>query len=342
MLFYKIFLIFIIQIKSFFSYKSSNSKKALFISVAGIGDSIYLLSAIQYYYHITGEKSDILIPKSSSDIFLNSDFINKIFITNPISQIDFKDYGYIFSNRINITSLFAILKSGFTNKFFENPNYEKLRLISRFRCIFSQAYKKRYFSQFHAGLQFNNIIKDIFNFEIDFPKPIIKSVKPSGNLINNFLKQNIHFGIIHVAGQDEIRKIDPILIHDITESIKFPLILVGSIDDVSLYSKLGYNKSVYNGLGEFSLNEVLYLLENSNFCIAPDSSIMHLASITNTKIIGIMGNALEQTFGPLFSINKFILSRNASCSPCSKSVCHKYDGHSCVQDISLSEIINYI
>jgi ADP-heptose:LPS heptosyltransferase len=132
------------------------------------------------------------------------------------------------------------------------------------------------------------------------------------------------------------------LIHDITESIKFPLILVGSIDDVSLYSKLGYNKSVYNGLGEFSLNEVLYLLENSNFCIAPDSSIMHLASITNTKIIGIMGNALEQTFGPLFSINKFILSRNASCSPCSKSVCHKYDGHSCVQDISLSEIINYI
>ena len=339
----KLLLISIIKLRKLLVNKIQLSEeKVLFISIAGIGDSIYLLSAIQYYNQLTGRKVDIIIPKSSFDLFSNCDYINRTFTIDKNHLIDFNEYKYIFSNRINVDTLFKIIKSGFSNYLIVNPSYEKLRFISRIRCNLSQEYKKYYFSQFHAGLQFNKIINDIFKSEIDFPKPIIKSIKPNSDLINNFLKQNINFGLIHVAGQDDIRKISPKIIFDLTTSINVPIILVGSKNDSDLYSNISYHDTVYNGIGEFSLNEVFYLLENSNFCIAPDSSIMHLASLTKTKLIGIMGNALEQTFGPIFSENKILLSRNPICSPCSRLTCDKYNGHSCVQDITSQEIIDSI
>lgn len=339
----KILLISIIKLKKLLTSKLQFLEpRVLFISIAGIGDSIYLLSSIQYYNKITSRKVDILIPQSSFDLFLNCDYINRIFIIDKNHLINFNEYKYIFSNRINLSILLKIIKSGFSNEFIENPSYEKLRIISRIRCKLSQEYKKHYFSQFHAGLQFNKIIKDIFKYEIDFPKPIIKSIKPKGDLINKYLKQNNVFGVVHVAGQDDIRKISPKLILDLTISLNIPIILVGSKNDFDLYSNINYHDSVYNGIGEFSLNEVFYLLENSNFCIAPDSSIMHLASLTKTKLIGIMGNALEQTFGPIFSNRKVLLTRRPNCSPCSRTTCYKYNGHSCVQDITLAEIINAV
>lgn len=342
MLFYKFLLISIIKFKKYVSKNNILDTKALFISNAGIGDTIYLLSALQNYKELTGVKADILIPQSSKDLLYNSDCVNEIFIINDHQQINFKQYKYIFSNRTDITNLIEVIKSGFSNIFIENPNYEKLRLISRLRCLISQKYKKKYFSNFHAGLLFNNVLKDIFKSEISFPKPIIKSKRPTSIKIINFLNENNRYGILHVAGKDQIRKLNPELIFNLTENIQEPVILVGSEFDLKLYSGIEFGKSVYNGIAEFNLNEVLYLLENASFCIAPDSSIMHLASLTKTRLIGLMGNALEETFGPIFSSNKTILSRKANCSPCSKNICRKFNDHSCVQDITLGEIVNTI
>lgn len=340
MFFLKLLLITFLKLKRFISNNNLVDSRALFISNAGIGDTIYLLSAIQFYNQLTGIKADILIPSSSKDLLFKNEYLNKIFIINECQKIDFKTYNYIFSNRTDISILLEIIKSGFSYNFIENPNYEKLRLISRIRCLISQNYKKNYFSKFHAGLQFNYILKDIFKSEIKFLKPKVTSIKPKGFEINNYLGKNQNYGILHVAGQDEIRKLNSKLIYNISQNINYPVVLVGSKYDLIPFENINFNSNVYNGIGEFSLNEVLYLLENSTFCIAPDSSIMHLAALTKTKLISLMGNALEQTFGPYFSTNKIILSRKPNCSPCSKKVCRKFNGHSCVQDITLEEILS--
>lgn len=339
MIFLNFLLITIIKLKRFLSNNHILESKALFISNAGIGDTIYFLSAIQLYNQLTGVKADILIPANSKDLLFKNEFLDNIYTINEKQKIDYKKYKYIFSNRTNFSILFEIIKSGFSYNFIENPSYEKLRLISRIRCFISQKYKKDFFSKFHAGLQFNYIIKDIFKSEIKLPKPLILSIKPEGIQINNFLEKNHTYGILHVAGQDEIRKLNPNLIFNISENIHYPIILVGSKYDLVFYENVNFNSNVYNGIGEFSLNEVLYLIEKSIFCIAPDSSIMHLAALTRTKLISLMGNALEETFGPYFSTNKIILSRKPNCSPCSKHVCRKFNGHSCVQDITLDEIL---
>lgn len=342
MFFLKLLLISLIKFKKYVSKNNILDTKALFISNAGIGDTIYLVSALQNYKQLTGVKADILIPQSSKDLLNDSDYVNEIFIINDNHPINYKQYKYIFSNRTDISNLIEIIKSGFSNIFIENPNYEKLRFISRLRCLISQKYKKNYFSKFHAGLVFNNILKIIFNSEITFPKPIIKSKKPISLQLDNFLNDKDKYGIIHVAGKDEIRKLNPDLIYNLTENIREPIILVGSDNDLKSFSEIQFSNRVYNGIGEFNLNEVLYLLEYSAFCIAPDSSIMHLASLTETRLVGLMGNALEETFGPIFSNNQIILTRKANCSPCSKNICRKFNDHSCVQDITLGEIVNTI
>jgi ADP-heptose:LPS heptosyltransferase len=342
MFFYKLLLISLIKFRKYVSKSRLLDTKALFISNAGIGDTIYLLSAIQYYKQLTGINANILITQSSKDLFFNCDYVNNIFILNDNQQIDFAQYNYIFSNRTDISILYAIIKTGFSGRFIENPNYEELRLISRIRCLISQKYKKKYFSKFHAGLQFNYILRDIFKAKLIFPKPVIKSRKPHFDEIDKFLKENLRYGILHVAGQDEIRKLNPNLIYNITKSLNFPIILVGSKDDLKSFTRIRFSSRVYNGIGKFNLNEVFYLLENSTFCIAPDSSIMHLASLTNTYLVGIMGNALEETFGPIFSTNNIILSKNPICSPCSKNICKKYNGYSCVQNITTIEIVDAV
>ena len=241
MFFLKILLIKIIKLKKLFAYqKRSINEETLFISIAGIGDSIYLLSAIQYYNQLTSNNVDILISKSSIDIFYNCDYVNKIYINENNILIDFKKYKYIFSNRTDLPRLVEIIKSGFSNYFYENPNYERLRIIARLKCKFSQSFKKKYFTKFHAGLQMNLVLKSIFKTKLDFPKPKIQSIKPNGDLINNFLIQNINFGILHVAGQDDIRKIHPDLIYDLTINLRKPLILVGSNNDSLYYYKKKY------------------------------------------------------------------------------------------------------
>lgn len=347
MLLIKCFYIFLLKSRHFFNKGRIGNKTALFISLAGIGDSIYLLSAIQFYFKITQSKVDVLVLESSNDVFLNQPCVNKIHNWNNDrgcinSLIDFNDYEYIISNRSNLPLLKLIYFNGFSNYFINNPSYESLRIISRIKCKLSSSYRKRYFSENHAGLLMSYEIGNFFKVNELPMKPLFSEKIPTGKDINSFLRENAEYGILHVAGQDDIRKLDSALIKELISNINVPLILLGSSNDLILYSEIQSDIQLFNGIGCFSLNEVYYLLKRSKFCIAPDSAIMHLASLTDTKVIGIMGNALEQTFGPVFSRNKTILTRNPSCSPCSKQKCTKFSGHSCVQDITSFEIIKSI
>ena len=110
MLIIKCFYIFLLKTRHFFNKGRIGNKTALFISLAGIGDSIYLLSAIQFYFKITQSKVDVLVLESSNDVFLNQPCVNKIHNWNNDrgcinSLIDFNDYEYIISNRSNLPLL---------------------------------------------------------------------------------------------------------------------------------------------------------------------------------------------------------------------------------------------
>jgi ADP-heptose:LPS heptosyltransferase len=342
----KLLLLKIISLLSFF--KKQNNKIPLFVSIAGIGDlflSTPLIKNLSLHYN---RKIDILINESALSIVENLDYIGKIyFISNNNSvlctekdfKIDFNLYTVIYSNRISYEILLLLFKKMIFIYIVPNPLYERFRLFSRITSKISNKYRKSFYSSFH--------ILDI-NLKMSPPNhtyikylPEISSENYSNEIFSKFLYKDHKIVLINVGGKDEIRKLKPNLIENILTNNKFNFILVGDIIDQKRYP-IEDNFNVINKIGKISLNQIKGLIEKVDCCILPDSLILHIASTTNTPIIALMGNALEETFGPVISTNKIVLSRLPSCSPCSKIECDKYSGFSCVQDISSQEIYSAI
>jgi ADP-heptose:LPS heptosyltransferase len=150
--------------------------------------------------------------------------------------------------------------------------------------------------------------------------------------------------VIHVGGQDEIRKLRTETLIEVIDKMHLPCVLVGGMEDSIRSSEITAKcKNTLDLTGKISLNQLYVILLSSSLCIAPDSSVMHIASVAGTKLIAIMGNAFPQTYGPFpVHSNIRILTRYPECSPCSRKMCDKYCGYSCLQDITQNEIMHCV
>jgi ADP-heptose:LPS heptosyltransferase len=146
---------------------------------------------------------------------------------------------------------------------------------------------------------------------------------------------------LQTGGNDFIRKLTIEFINGFIEESSIPVILVGDLSEkIRLTDKISSNENVSNLLGETSLDELVELVCNALLVVAPDSFLIHLSGLLKVPCIALMGNALEETFGPDLNVaNTCVISRKPYCSPCSKESCDKYNGLSCVQNIQVEEVI---
>jgi ADP-heptose:LPS heptosyltransferase len=338
-------LYFIVEFKLFIQgyFPTLKDKNILIIQLSGIGDSILSIPLLK---NLKSENNIFVITKNeNSVIFKNLVNDNNLFIYNDKTQklkylnnlINTYNIDIILSLRSNLPFFIASLFSNV--KLIPNPLFERLRIIERLMSFISKKYKNNVYKKTHTANLFNNLIK-VNNFiEID---KIYSEELPDD--INKFLNENPKICILHFAGQDQIRHLKLDVIQDICSNNYFKIILIGSKKDKLLIKDLKPNHNYINIVGDLTLNQITTLLHKVENIICVDSSIMHLASTNNNlNMICIMGNSLVEYYGPLrynFSNNITILSRNPYCSPCSKKYCNKFNGYSCIQDISSFEIIN--
>lgn len=218
-----------------------------------------------------------------------------------------------------------------------NPLYERLRLGSRVLSKLSDKYRKYFYSRLHMADILLAMIK---------ARPCHDGIALNFSLENTKILNSIQlpskYVVINIGGRDKIRHLKVELIIDVAKRLTIPLILLGDYTGCNLdFSKVSAN--IFNLIGKTNLSDLYFLIENAELVIAPDSMIMHMAAATDTSLIAIMGNALAETYGPYNCKSRVkILTRAPHCSPCSRIVCTKFSGNSCVQDISSDEIIESV
>lgn len=107
------------------------------------------------------------------------------------------------------------------------------------------------------------------------------------------------------------------------EKIHIPIILVGGIEDESFALEICnvlHNKSIFNGVGKFSLLQSASIIKQSNLVLTNDTGMMHIAAAFQKKIISFWGNTTPALGMYPYHVTDSIIVEvnNLPCRPCSK------------------------
>lgn len=330
-------------IEFFLFFKKNESLKnenTLIVNIAGIGDFLLSLKKI-YSLKKDFKKIDIIVGINCSEI-LNVNFFNNVYfvkgdkVYNNNTEVSFldilrNDYDEIYSYRSNFRFIAALILLKINNKIKFHPYYERLNFKNRIINYFSSEKKRNFYSKTHISQIFLN---DNYQLTKEMALEIIKISQ-----FNNF--NNKPYIVLQTGGNDIIRKLTIEFINSFINNSLLPVVIIGDVREKErLTDKIIFSNNLTNLLGETRLDEIVSIVNNALLVIAPDSFLIHLSGLMKVPCLAIMGNALEETFGPDFDVlNTKVISRKPYCSPCSKNRCNKYNGLSCVQNVQPQEVI---
>lgn len=141
-------------------------------------------------------------------------------------------------------------------------------------------------------------------------------------------------------------------IKSLCSKLDLPVILLGGPEDKARAERIRSDLPdiVFNGCGEFNINQSASVIKKAGFIITNDTGLMHIAAALRKKIIALWGNTIPE-FGmypylPEGFQKRFInlQVQNLSCRPCSKigyQQCPK--GHfRCMYDIDEQAVLTAI
>lgn len=105
------------------------------------------------------------------------------------------------------------------------------------------------------------------------------------------------------------------------------------------------SKDIISAIDETTLTQAMALIKRCNLFIAPDSSLLHLASCMGVESIGLYGPTSHEYLYPYFHRQNVIVSKSTlDCCPCSpglKSIpCKKeFQPGACMEGISVEDIV---
>lgn len=323
----------------------------LVICDAGIGDLLMSTPMIQKLSEQSGSPVDVVTNRKSIGVIINNPYINRIFLASNVLCDTIELVSFLNSNLyslvVSVKTPLQLLNSyglrGTHGYWSSNPQYERLRPVSRVLSRLSTAYKKYYYARKHAVELIYGLIMNTKEYKVEYLPQMYPS-EVEIREVESILCDTSQYIVIHVGGQDEIRKLRIDVLVKVIKNLSIKCYLVGGKEDWGRAEQITMVcDNVKNITGQLSLNQTYLLLKRSSVCIAPDSVVMHIATTAGAPLVAIMGNALPETFGPYpMRSNIRILSRQPKCSPCSRKVCDKFSGHSCVQDIRADEILDCI
>lgn len=122
---------------------------------------------------------------------------------------------------------------------------------------------------------------------------------------------------------------------------RYPLVIIGEDNDRSYYGDIFQRYDVVDLVGRTTMLDIYYLLKKyALLVLSVDSSILHLASYLNKKIVAIFGPTSPYEYGPWSERNIFLVNERISCRPCRGSSC-RYNLE-CIASISAENIIHAI
>ncbi len=335
---------------------SPSLETPLVIAMAGIGDLLFSTALIRKLHQISRHPIDIVTFPLAASILEGNPHIGHIYLLDKNAspkahadlskQLNVKNYSVVFSIRTPVGLLQRYGLWGQHGIWIRHPFFfEELRLWQRIQGRISQERKRAFYQQMHIIERDLSMIPESSNWSPEELKLEIFPTPSAQQEIQTLLSANwgqTPFVVIHVAGQDPIRKLRVDTFREVVRQFSLPVILVGAPNDVDVAEAIRQGHDhVMSQAGKLSLMAVFALLQKTVLCIAPDSSIMHMAVTAKAPLVALVGNQRPETFGPFPRHERIIvLDRQPECSPCSRLQCDKFPLGSCVQDITATEIVS--
>lgn len=83
------------------------------------------------------------------------------------------------------------------------------------------------------------------------------------------------------------------------------------------------NNEVLSLVGKTTLRELVYVLEEAQVVVSPDTSVIHLAAAVGTPVVALFGPTSPERSGPRPSADATVLAGNVNCLRCYLKQCHR-------------------
>lgn len=163
---------------------------------------------------------------------------------------------------------------------------------------------------------------------------------PSGRNFSNILRQGKTPRLAWPL--ERFSKISDYLI----EKENLDIVITGSKDEEKIGKKIiemsKNKKRIHNFAGRFNIKGLTYIVQNSKLVLSIDTSVVHVAELTETPVIALFGPTFIEEVGAYGSRNQINLGHPEKCiRDRKKDICNLKENR-CMDSISVNEVIEAI
>lgn len=267
-------------------------KKILVVRLNNIGDALVTTPLIGEFKKIGGVKIDILCSERNKMVFEEQEFYRKIYIYDKklktflkiIKEINSQNYDCIIDSHDDVSSTASLFIA------LSNCKY-KAALEKSNTKLFTHTIQRPDATKTHPVERVLEISK-LFGINPDLNKANIL-YKPSADSIvkattflhNNFKENKFVIGINLFAGSDARfwGKENFISLIEYLKSFKTNIFFISPENKLDIAKSISNDVPVFSG----SLDSVAAVISLSGLLITPDTSLVHLASASETPVFGL-------------------------------------------------------
>ena len=324
-------------------------KKILLIRFSSIGDLVLTTPVIRALsQQIKESEIHFLTKKRFVGILENNPYLTKIHgfekdLKEVILQLKEEKFDLVIDLHKNLRSNLVKINLGVKSISFDKLNFEKWLIVNlKINRLPEKHIVDRYFEMLKP-LGIKNDFLGLDYFEGD------KNSKIKEKLPEQFQTDYVVFAL---AGTYFTKKIPFEKWLEMAKLSPLPILLLGGSGEKELGEKLmreTLKQAVFNGCGNFNLNQSAALIREAEMVITGDTGLMHIAAAYKKKTVSLWGNTIPE-FGmyPYMPQNTeriiILENKDLACRPCSKlgyDKCPK--GHfDCMMQLDVSNVFRQI
>jgi ADP-heptose:LPS heptosyltransferase len=314
--------------------------KILIIRFSSIGDIVLTSPVIRCLKEqVKGIELHFLSKKAFETVLAGNPHLDKIHylessLSDCIQELKKEKFDYIIDLHHNLRTLWIKTKLGVKSSSFDKLNLQKWLLVNFKRNTLPPVHIVDRYLQTVEFLGAKNDSKGLDYF-------LLKSY----NLKEMLPLSHQSYIAVVIGAQHSTKRLPVEKLTELCMGIKGSVVLLGGPEDKERAEEIAKaaGQHIFNGCGEFKLDESAFLISRAQKVITHDTGLMHIAAAFNKPIVSVWGNTLPE-FGMYpykADYSKIIQVKDLSCRPCSKigfNSCPK--GHfKCMNLIDLNLVI---
>ena len=295
-------------------------KKILIIRFSSIGDIVLTTPVIRCLKKQLNAEVHYLTKSSFKGILNNNPYVDKVHTIEKeisselIAELKNENFDFIADLHHNLRTLRLKKALNISSKSFPKYNIQKWLLVN---LKIDRMPKMHIVDRYMETVSSLGVVNDAKGLDYFIPETskVDLSRLPE-------IQSNGYVGI--VIGGKHATKMMPILkLIELCDSLSEPIVLLGGPEDKLRGEEIvnAVGVKVFNGCGQFKLDESASLVQQANWIITHDTGLMHIAAAFKKRIVSVWGNTVpELGMYPYLPdpSSKIVQIKGLSCRPCSK------------------------